>query len=62
MDKIESSEGSAEKAGRHATEAAKDVKSAVENLEKQLEGHIRNDPIKSILIAAGVGLLFALLL
>jgi ElaB/YqjD/DUF883 family membrane-anchored ribosome-binding protein len=62
MDKIESSEGPAEKAGRHATEAAKDVKSAVENLEKQLEGHIRNDPIKSILIAAGVGLLFALLL
>jgi ElaB/YqjD/DUF883 family membrane-anchored ribosome-binding protein len=62
MDKIESSEGSAEKAGRHATEAAKEVKSAVENLEKQLEGHIRNDPIKSILIAVGVGLLFALLL
>jgi ElaB/YqjD/DUF883 family membrane-anchored ribosome-binding protein len=55
MDKFESSEGSAEKAG-------KDIKSTVENLEKQLEGHIRNDPIKSILIAAGTGLLFALLL
>ena len=62
MDKFESSEGSAEKAGKHAAEAVKDVKSAVENLEKQLEGHVRNDPIKSILIAAGVGILFALLL
>jgi ElaB/YqjD/DUF883 family membrane-anchored ribosome-binding protein len=62
MDKFESSEGPAEKAGKHAAEAAKDVKSAVENLEKQLEGHIRNDPIKSILIAAGVGLVVALLL
>jgi ElaB/YqjD/DUF883 family membrane-anchored ribosome-binding protein len=62
MDKFESSEGLAEKAGKHAAEAAKEVKSAVENLEKQLEGHIKNDPIKSILIAAGVGLLVALLL
>jgi ElaB/YqjD/DUF883 family membrane-anchored ribosome-binding protein len=62
MDKIESSEGSAEKAGKHAAEAAKDIKSTVGNLEKQLEGHIRNDPIKAILIAAGTGLLFALLL
>jgi ElaB/YqjD/DUF883 family membrane-anchored ribosome-binding protein len=62
MEKSESSEGLAEKAGKHAAEAAKDVKTTVENLEKQLEGHIRNDPIKSILIAAGVGLLFALLL
>jgi ElaB/YqjD/DUF883 family membrane-anchored ribosome-binding protein len=62
MDKVEASEGPAEKVGKHAAEAAKDIKSSVENLEKQLEGHIRNDPIKSILIAAGVGLLFALLL
>ena len=62
MDKFESSEGSAENAGKHAAEAAKEVKSAVENLEKQVEGHIRNDPIKAILIAAGVGLLVALLL
>jgi ElaB/YqjD/DUF883 family membrane-anchored ribosome-binding protein len=62
MDKFESSEGSAEKAGKHAAEAAKEIKSTVVNLEKQLEGHIRNDPIKSILIAAGTGLLFALLL
>jgi ElaB/YqjD/DUF883 family membrane-anchored ribosome-binding protein len=62
MDKYESSEGAAEKAGKHAAEAANDIKSAVRNLEKQVEGHIRNDPIKSILIAAGVGLLFALLL
>jgi ElaB/YqjD/DUF883 family membrane-anchored ribosome-binding protein len=62
MDKFASPEGSAEKAGKHPAEAAKDVKSAVENLEKQLEGHIRNDPIKSILIAAGVGLVVALLL
>jgi hypothetical protein len=30
MDKFESSEGSAEKAGKHAAEAVKDVKSAVE--------------------------------
>ena len=43
-------------------EAAKDIKSTVVNLEKQLEGHIRNGPIKAILIAAGTGLLFALLL
>ena len=62
MDKFESSEGSAEKAGKRAAEAAKDIKSTVVNLEKQLEGHIRNDPIKAILIAAGTGLLFALLL
>jgi ElaB/YqjD/DUF883 family membrane-anchored ribosome-binding protein len=62
MDKFESSEGSAENAGKHAAEAAKEIKSTVVNLEKQLEGHIRNDPIKSILIAAGTGLLFALLL
>jgi hypothetical protein len=48
MDKFESSEGSAEKAGKHAAEAAKDIKSTVVNLEKQLEGHIRNDPIKAI--------------
>jgi hypothetical protein len=46
MDKFESSEGSAEKAGKHAAEAAKEIKSAVENLEKQLEGHVKNDPIK----------------
>jgi ElaB/YqjD/DUF883 family membrane-anchored ribosome-binding protein len=62
MDKVESSEGPVEKAGKHADEAAKDIKSSVENLEKQLEGHVRNDPIKAILIAAGVGLLFALFL
>jgi ElaB/YqjD/DUF883 family membrane-anchored ribosome-binding protein len=62
MDKSESSEGAAEKAGRHAADAAKDIKSTVLNLEKQLEGHIRNDPIKAVLIAAGVGLLFVLLL
>jgi ElaB/YqjD/DUF883 family membrane-anchored ribosome-binding protein len=62
MDKSESSEGAAENAGKHAAEAAKDIKSTVENLERQLEGHVRNDPIKSILIAAGVGLLVALLL
>jgi ElaB/YqjD/DUF883 family membrane-anchored ribosome-binding protein len=62
MDKFESSEGSAEKAGKQAAEAAKDIKSTVVNLEKQLEGHIRNDPIKAILIAAGTGLLSALLL
>jgi ElaB/YqjD/DUF883 family membrane-anchored ribosome-binding protein len=62
MDKSESSEGAAEKAGQHAADAAKDIKSTVQNLEKQLEGHIRNDPIKAVLIAAGVGLLFVLLL
>jgi len=62
MDKFESSEGSAERGGRQAAEAAKDIKSTVEDLGKQLEGHIRNDPIKSILIAAGVGILVVLLL
>jgi hypothetical protein len=62
MDKSESSEGPAEKAGKHAADAARDVKSTVENLEKQLVGHVRNDPIKAILIAAGTGLLVALLL
>lgn len=32
-----------------------------ETLEKQLEEYIRGDPIKAILIAAGVGLLVGLL-
>ena len=61
----------AEKAGEHAAEGAKDMKSAVsakaeeirtaaqtkaETLGKQLEEYVRGDPIKAILIAAGVGL------
>ena len=73
MDEFESSERPAEKAGEHAAEAAKDIKSAAsakveeictaaqtkaETLEKQLEEYIRGDPI---LIASGVGLLVVLL-
>ena len=71
MDEFESSERPAEKAGEHAAEAAKDIKSAAgakveeictaaqtkaETLEKQLEEYIRGDPINAILIASGVGL------
>jgi ElaB/YqjD/DUF883 family membrane-anchored ribosome-binding protein len=73
MDEFESSERPAEKAGEHAAEGAKDMKSAVsakaeeirtaartkaETLGKQLEEYVRGDPIKAILIAAGVGLRF----
>ncbi len=62
MDKSESSERSAEKIGEFAAEAAKHAQTKAENLEKQLREHIKADPIKAILTAAGVGLLFALLL
>jgi ElaB/YqjD/DUF883 family membrane-anchored ribosome-binding protein len=70
MDEFESSERPAEKAGEHVAEGAKDIKSAAsakaeeirtaaqakaETLGKQLEEYVRGDPIKAILIAAGVG-------
>ena len=71
MDEFESSERPAEKAGEHAAEGAKDIKSAAsakaeeirtaaqtkaETLGKQLEEYVKGDPIKAILIAAGMGL------
>ena len=73
MDELESSERPAEKADEHAVEGAKDIKSAVsakaeeiraaaqtraETLGKQLEEYVRGDPIKAILIAAGVVVYF----
>jgi ElaB/YqjD/DUF883 family membrane-anchored ribosome-binding protein len=71
MDELVSSERPAEKADEHAVEGAKNIKSAVsakaeeirtaaqtnaETLGKQLGEYVRGDPIKAILIAAGVGL------
>ena len=70
MDELESSESPSEKAEEHAAKGAKDIKAAVsakaeeirtaaqtkaETLGKQLEEYVRGDPIKAILIAAGVG-------
>ena len=71
MDEIESSESPAEKAEEHAAKGAKDIKAAVsakaeeirtvaqtkaETLGKQLEEYVKGDPIKAMLIAAGMGL------
>ena len=71
MDDLESSESPAEKAEEHAAKGAKDIKAAVsakakeiraatqrkaETLGKQSEEYVRGDPIKAILIAAGMGL------
>ena len=71
MDELESSECPAEKAEEHAAKGAKDIKAAVsakaeeiriaaqtkaETLGKQLEEYVRGDPIKAILIVAGMGL------
>jgi ElaB/YqjD/DUF883 family membrane-anchored ribosome-binding protein len=71
MDELESSESPAEKAEEHAAKEAKDIKAAVsakaeeirtaaqtkaETLGKQLEEYVKGDPIKAILIAAGMGL------
>jgi ElaB/YqjD/DUF883 family membrane-anchored ribosome-binding protein len=71
MDELESSEAPAEKAEEHAAKEAKDIKAAVgakaeelrtvaqtktETLGKQLEEYVKGDPIKAILIAAGMGL------
>jgi ElaB/YqjD/DUF883 family membrane-anchored ribosome-binding protein len=71
MDDLESSESPAEKAEEHAGKGAKDIKAAVsakaeeirtaaqtkaETLGKQLEKYVKGDPIKAILIAAGMGL------
>ena len=70
MDELES-ESPAEKAEEHAAKAAKEIKAAVsakakeiraatqrkaETLGKQSEEYVRGDPIKAILIAAGMGL------
>jgi ElaB/YqjD/DUF883 family membrane-anchored ribosome-binding protein len=71
MDELESSECPAEKAEEHAAKGAKDIKAAVsakaeeirtaaqtkaETLGKQLEEYVKGDPIKAILIVAGMGL------
>jgi ElaB/YqjD/DUF883 family membrane-anchored ribosome-binding protein len=71
MDDLESSESPAEKAEEDAAKGAKDIKAAVsakaeeirtaaqtkaETLGKQLEEYVKGDPIKAILIAAGMGL------
>ena len=71
MDELESSESPAEKAEEHAAKEAKDIKAAVsakaeeirtaaqtkaETLGKQLEEYVKGDPIKAILIVAGMGL------
>jgi ElaB/YqjD/DUF883 family membrane-anchored ribosome-binding protein len=71
MDDLEFSESAAEKAEEHAAKGAKDIKAAVsakaeeiriaaqtkaETLGKQLEEYVRGDPIKAILIVAGMGL------
>ena len=71
MDELESSECPAEKAEEHAAKGAKDLKAAVsakaeeirtaaqtkaETLGKQLEEYVKRDPIKAILIVAGMGL------
>ena len=71
MDDLESSEPPSEKADEHAVKGAKDIKAAVsakaekirtaaqtkaETLGKQLEEYVKGDPIKAILIAAGMGL------
>jgi ElaB/YqjD/DUF883 family membrane-anchored ribosome-binding protein len=71
MDELESSECPAEKAEEHAAKGAKDIKAAVsakaeeirtaaqtkaETLGKQLEEYVKRDPIKAILIVAGMGL------
>jgi ElaB/YqjD/DUF883 family membrane-anchored ribosome-binding protein len=62
MKKSEASELSPEKAGEVAGEAAKAAETKAKTAEKQLRERIRADPIKAILIAAGVGLLVGLLL
>ena len=62
MKKSESSGRSAEKAGEVAGEAAMAAETKAETLEKRLQERVRADPIKAILIAAGVGLLVGLLL
>ena len=71
IDEFQSSERPAEKADEHAVEGAKNIKPAVsakaeeirtaaqtkaETLGKQLEEYVRGDPIKAILIVAGMGL------
>ena len=59
MKKSESSERSAEKV---VGEAAMGAETKAGTLEKRLQERVRADPIKAILIAAGVGLLIGLLL
>jgi ElaB/YqjD/DUF883 family membrane-anchored ribosome-binding protein len=71
MDDLESSESPAEKAEEDASKGAKNIKAAMsakaeeirtaaqtkaETLGKQLEEYVKGDPIKAILIAAGMGL------
>jgi ElaB/YqjD/DUF883 family membrane-anchored ribosome-binding protein len=62
MKKSESSGRSAEKAGEVAGEAAMAAETKPGTLGKRLQERIRTDPIKAILMAAGVGLLVGLLL
>ena len=62
MKKSASSGHSAENAREVTGEAATAAETKAETLEKRLRERIRADPIKAILVAAGVGLLIGLLL
>ena len=62
MKKSQSSGHSAENASEVTGEAAMAAENKAEALEKRLQQRIRTDPIKAILVAAGVGLLMGLLL
>ena len=58
----QNTEGDVPTAGEVLAATTKEAADAVRDQRRQLEAGIRNDPLRSVAIAAGVGFLGALLL